>query len=394
MRDYLSIEAAKQVKVEAIEAELRRLWQEAEHDEELAVVRMCLHNLVVLTDAGNLAIVSDLVSDLTEVQPGRAIIIAVESNSAEDYIRAEISAQCRLPHPGRKQVCTEQIILRTGGRFIEGVDSVVNSIIISDLPVFLLWHTSLPIAPRVLDRLAESCDHIIFDSACFPNPPADFKQLNRFIQEADSATGRIRSVTDINWARMTPWRAALASLFDASEHRANLGRVKRAVIQISTSKADQPFFSNSRALLIAGWLSSTLGWANPREDGSRAKPGNVVTLTLDAYEETVDLVVEQVDAILDTDSECSIGNSNEEMAIIRLECGPPGHAVYSVSPRSGCLCSSAIIEGERVLKHSGSYSWKSDSELLLEEFDIVNRDLVYEQAVQKAVEIINSLGWM
>jgi glucose-6-phosphate dehydrogenase assembly protein OpcA len=60
-------------------------------------------------------------------------------------------------------------------------------------------------------------------------------------------------VVDLAWLRSTPWRERIAGAFDSARMRAELRQVKTLRIRHHPS-------STVAAMLLAGWLSSRLGW--------------------------------------------------------------------------------------------------------------------------------------
>ena len=59
---------------------------------------------------------------------------------------------------------------------------------------------------------------------------------------------------DLAWARLEPWRAALAGLFDHPDAAAALGADRRRRDHARRRGPSSP------AWLLAGWMAGRLGW--------------------------------------------------------------------------------------------------------------------------------------
>ena len=66
-------------------------------------------------------------------------------------------------------------------------------------------------------------------------------------------------MTDLNWARLTPWRELLARFFDVPEWRPFLDAISgvRAGFAVDMDGRE---IHPSQALLLIGWLAARLGW--------------------------------------------------------------------------------------------------------------------------------------
>ena len=131
--------------------------------------------------------------------------------------------------------------------------SIVEPLLISDLPVFLRWRGEPPWGAQELEQLVGVTDRLIVDSTEWDDLPYPYRQLAELFDRT--------AVSDIAWARTSRWRALLASLWPDDRRR----RDRSAC----TARAAQ-------ALLLAGWLRSRLGRddidarARRRASGSRA----------------------------------------------------------------------------------------------------------------------------
>src|SRR5262245_45492119 len=123
------------VNVAAIEKELTAVWREAAEDKGHAVTRACRWNLVVRTDSIDaFNKVQAVVAEISVALPSRAIVLCLEDPHASTReISAGISAFCHLVDQGKRQVCTEEIILSAKGPAIEDCPAVVLALMLADL---------------------------------------------------------------------------------------------------------------------------------------------------------------------------------------------------------------------------------------------------------------------
>src|SRR5262245_173891 len=138
------------VDIGAIERELTALWQQAsEEDEHGGVIRSAILNLIVYTpDKWMAAGIDEILTEITAARAGRAILIGAGENAKEPRIEAQVTSRCSLPSGSSKQVCCEQVTINASGASLAEVPSVVEPLLLSDLPDYLWWRT----VPRLEDK--------------------------------------------------------------------------------------------------------------------------------------------------------------------------------------------------------------------------------------------------
>ena len=120
------------------------------------------------------------------------------------------------------------------------VDNAVAWLRLSSLPAVVWWRGG---AADALDRLAHLADRLVLDT-----DPAD-----EMWAQAPALFDRT-ALTDLRWAALTRWRAALAHLVDLPHVRDGLASLRRLEIDAP----DRP-----SARLFAGWLRSSLPGTAP-----------------------------------------------------------------------------------------------------------------------------------
>jgi glucose-6-phosphate dehydrogenase assembly protein OpcA len=179
------------------------------------------------------AAAEDVLAGLAERHPSRTIVL-FPAPEADDGLEAGIELQCYPVGDGRS-VCVETIRVRLCGARWRAPASIVQPLLIPDLPVFLRWRGQPPFGEQHFEQLVEVVDRLIVDSTEWPDLPEAYARLAEVFDRV--------AVSDIAWARTSRWRPQLASLWPG------IGSVRR--LRVSGTAA--------QAQLLAGWLRSRLG---------------------------------------------------------------------------------------------------------------------------------------
>ncbi|MCP9485664.1 MAG: glucose-6-phosphate dehydrogenase assembly protein OpcA [Gaiellaceae bacterium MAG52_C11] len=170
---------------------------------------------------------------LEERHPSRTILLFPEPRRG-DSIDVTVSMQCFAMPGVSQEVCSEVIELRLGGTRAQAPASIVQPLLISDLPTFCRWRGEPPWGESELEQLVDVCDRLVVDSSEWTGVPAAYEQLALLFDRV--------AVSDIAWGRAREWRGRLAGLWPGIE--------KAERLSVTGPKAD--------ALLLAGWLGSRL----------------------------------------------------------------------------------------------------------------------------------------
>ncbi len=174
----------------------------------------------------------DVLKGLAERHPSRTIVL-IPAPAEEDGFDASVEVE-RFSLGESRQVCAETIRLRLCGRRAAAPASVVQPLLLPDLPVFLRWRDLPPFGERCFDELVDVVDRLIVDSTEWRGLPKPYAPLAEIFDRA--------AVSDIAWARTSRWRPQLASLWPG------IADVRR--IKVTGTEA--------QAHLLAGWLRSRL----------------------------------------------------------------------------------------------------------------------------------------
>ena len=176
----------------------------------------------------------DVLAGLAERHPSRTIVL-VPDPDADDAVEGYVETH-RFP-VGEREVAVETIRLRLCGARAAVPASVVQPLLLPDLPVFLRWRGLPPFGEGPFEQMVDVVDRLIVDSTEWPGLPAPYARLAEIFDRV--------VVSDIAWARTSRWRPQLASLWP----------------EIADVKAIEVEGTDAQACLLAGWLRSRLGHA-------------------------------------------------------------------------------------------------------------------------------------
>ena len=244
------------VEVGQIQRELKKLWQEGEG----VATRASRLNLVIYSDAPHsLRANTALVEQITLQHALRAILISAKPQTTERRIRAWVNAHCQVAKSGAKQRCSEQIAFQLEGdaRGLGLTPNIVFSHLDSDLPLYLWRQGEFSAAPD--ERLMAWVDRLIYDSADWPDPAAQFAIVRRIDAHADLDT----VLADLNWTRLRGWRLALAQFLDLPGGPEAFAKLAKLEVSFGAD-------AGLAAMLLTGWLAAQLGWKAPESPAQDA----------------------------------------------------------------------------------------------------------------------------
>src|SRR5215208_3221372 len=227
-----------------IERELGKLRA---NDDGTLALRSSVLNLIVVTDEESASEITDSVSRLAGRHPARAVV-CISDPEGEWNVDMGLSAYCHARGGGGAQVCAEQVTIHAEGPPARHLESFAGPLLVPDLPVFL-WYPG-EFSPRSLEfaAMADLADRIIVDSAASENHEACLREIAALIEDPE-----MPAIGDLQWVGLSPWRSLLADTFDAPERAGDLEKIKSAEVLYAPG-------GENRALLLVGWLASTLRW--------------------------------------------------------------------------------------------------------------------------------------
>lgn len=342
--------------VEEIERELARRRRTSEDGPPGA--RACVVNVIVVTSEECAPDVARVVSDLSGHHPSRTILMVSDPDEGEANLEVSLSTFCGIGR-GEDQTCAEQITIHAEGPPAEHLESLAGPLLIPDLPTFL-WYPNATL-PDPSSGMLSLADRLILDSG-----PAEDHEA--FLRAASNlCRAGLPAVADLQWTALSPWRALVADLFTPPQRAGELAEIMQMEVQHAPA-------GESQALLLAGWLASALEWRP--EQTSRTESGRKLSLSSTSGTVTVVLSHDSPEAALSQ---------------IRLRSGEFAFEVR-VSRREEYACACTMVtRGEEVLGERTVHLCSSSVGALLgEELCLPGRDLAYEAALHKTVEILGS----
>ncbi|MEO7118340.1 MAG: glucose-6-phosphate dehydrogenase assembly protein OpcA, partial [Candidatus Limnocylindrales bacterium] len=108
-----------------------------------------------------------IISALASRHPSRSVVVSPGDPDGPTTFDAHIYAACHLATASGAEVCTEEILVKTGGELSQHLATVVAPLLIHDLPVVLWWPDDPPFESRAFRDLAETADGVLVDSGTF-----------------------------------------------------------------------------------------------------------------------------------------------------------------------------------------------------------------------------------
>jgi hypothetical protein len=172
---------------------------------------------------------------MAERHPSRTILLEPKPDSGKDQIDATVALESYKVPGSEREISSEIISLELQGPRAKAPASIVEPLLISDLPVFLRWRGEPPWGSPELDQLVRVVDRLIVDSTEWDDLPYPYRRLIDLFERT--------AVSDIAWSRTARWRQLLASLWPE-------------IADVSTIRVHGTVAQGN---LLLGWLRSRLG---------------------------------------------------------------------------------------------------------------------------------------
>jgi glucose-6-phosphate dehydrogenase assembly protein OpcA len=224
----------------AIESALRTLLIERHAESDLYVPARVL-NLLCIVDKEWSGEIANRLRAVGRFHPSRTIVCAVSRGRTTLDAIASVAATAN-PEAGAFALTRETVIIDIGPRHVAHLDSIVDPLVVTDLPTMVWAPHSHWDAVTALKRLAQI---VLLDSSADPD-------VGQGLRRATDLLSRMH-VVDLAWIRSAPWRERVAASFDPPARRERLHEI--AAIEVRHHYA-----SGAGALLLCGWLASRLAW--------------------------------------------------------------------------------------------------------------------------------------
>jgi glucose-6-phosphate dehydrogenase assembly protein OpcA len=225
---------------DAIEAALRELLVER-HSENANFVPARVLNMIAFVDHEWSGEIANRLRGVGRYHASRTLVLSYEPQRERLDARVTIASEGD-PGPGELALLRETVIVEIGDRHLDDLFTIVDPLVVTDLPT-LLWsphgHYDL------LDGLMGLTQAVLVDSVDEPDAHVAIDRACTLSERA--------YVVDLAWLRSTPWRERVAASFDPPALRAELQAIESLAIRHHPD-------STVAAMLFTGWLASRLGW--------------------------------------------------------------------------------------------------------------------------------------
>jgi glucose-6-phosphate dehydrogenase assembly protein OpcA len=229
------------VNPEQITTELRQTLHNLHVEDETLVPARVL-NLVVVVDREWKGEIVNRLERIGYFHPSRTIVCGVQEGQRTIDARVVMRSETTSGGIG---VLHERVELDIGAEHLSRLDTIIDPLLVSEIPTVLWSPHSIDQAVEVLLPLV---DVILIDS----DEPSFFDGAWAGLRRAQELCETVY-VVDLAWLRTTPWRERLAAAFDDADRRAELAQIRGFAVRHNPE-------SIVSALLLTGWLSSRLGW--------------------------------------------------------------------------------------------------------------------------------------
>lgn len=257
--------------LDALDHTRKNFAREEAANRDLPHPRSCVMTLVVV-------VASDAEERLAEhtcrqigaEHPAEAVIVREQHGVRTGRIEGWIRADVQRPEMACAREC-EIVTLHVRGAAGKHLAALVDPLLVSGVPTYLWWTGTPPFGKPELEDALTICDALIVDSSQFAEPYRSFRGLARLMSSAHSKLG----MADLQWSRLRPWREMIAQFFSPVDRRGFLSGIS----EIGIDYAGEGRGNRIAASLMAGWLTSTLGWRLKR---AAAGQGGVVAAFYEA----------------------------------------------------------------------------------------------------------------
>jgi glucose-6-phosphate dehydrogenase assembly protein OpcA len=224
----------------AIDEALRAMLKER-HSENSSYVPARTLNLVCIVDKQWSGEIANRLRGVGRFHAARTIVCAVEPRRTTIDAVATIASDVH-PRPGEFALLRETVIVDIGEKHLPNLDTIVDPLVVTDLPT-VVW------APHghheAVEALLLLTQVVLLDSVDEPDLRDALRRVSALLQQV--------YVVDLAWLRSTPWRERVAATFDTPRLRPDLQTISAVTVRHHPESA-------VAGLLLIGWLASRLDW--------------------------------------------------------------------------------------------------------------------------------------
>ena len=254
------------INLNQIERDIKALWGKASQSSAIdgAVSRACLSNLIIYTDdEKDQEMITATIAEFILKHPCRAILIIAQPKNAQSKLEANVFTHTPDIDGKRKKFSCEQITLHVSGPSVKELASVVQPLLVPDLPVYLWWRGMFLTQKSLVQQMLPFTDRFIYDGVSWTNLQYTVPQVADYIEKYKESVG----FTNFNWSRLRPWREYAADFFDSGMFQNEVWDINRVRVEYMALPGQEEGYQ-FRALLFVAWLATQLEW-----EPVKGKPG-------------------------------------------------------------------------------------------------------------------------
>jgi hypothetical protein len=212
-----------------IERELARLRVASSQEGSHPNLRTSVMTHIAWVPAQWQVAAEETLAGMGERHPSRTLLLVPRPDASEDGLDAQVSLRC-FP-VGQRAICGEVIELELRGKRAGAPASIVQPLLIADLPVFCRWRGEPPFGSTEFVQMVEVADRLIVDSEEWDE--LRYGELAQIFERT--------AVSDIAWRRTESRRFELARHWPG---------IRDQEIELAGPRAE--------SALLRAWLSSRL----------------------------------------------------------------------------------------------------------------------------------------
>ncbi|HEY5521105.1 MAG TPA: glucose-6-phosphate dehydrogenase assembly protein OpcA [Candidatus Limnocylindrales bacterium] len=316
------------------------------------------------------------INALHQRHPSRAIVLSPGDFDGPSHMDAHIYAECKLNDRSGSEMCTEQILIKTGGELSQHLSRVVTPLLIHDLPVVLWWPDDPPFGTRQFNEIVSTANRLLVDSGSFNEDGG--KRLAGLATVVANGV----SVTDVGWLRLNLWRELLAAMFDHPLLIQELDHIKSVRIDVARPSST---LRVSKAAFYLGWLAARLGWEVERPLAS-VDNDDYLHGAFRRGKREISVELRPVRTTLD-------GAQRAAGSLVRvdLEAVRPRATVRArITRQADHLLATADWNGAQVSRRAGRLEPFDETPFIAEALDSPGLDRIFEGALIRAVRLVSS----
>lgn len=315
-----------------------------------------------------------VINALHQRHPSRAIVVSPGDFDGPSTMDAHIYAECKLSDRSGAEMCTEQLLIKTGGELSQHLSRVVAPLLIHDLPVVLWWPDDPPFGTRQFTEVVETCDRLLVDSGTFREDGA------RRLAGLATVVSEGLVVADIGWLRLTLWRELLAGLFDHPLLGRELDHITSVRVDVARPSSSLPI---SKAVFYLGWLAARLRWEIHRP---LVREDDVMRGVFRRGKREIPIELRPVHVTLD-------GSQRAAGSLVRVEIEatrPKATVRACITRQADHLLATADWNGAPVARRAGRLESFDEAPFVAEALERPGLDDNFKQALIRAVRLVSS----